>query len=64
MGVAALGTDMLKQQLALAIGTLTQIEETTDDVNSRNAAQHSLVKIRRMEMESQAAPVFEGKQNA
>jgi hypothetical protein len=57
-------TEMLQQQLALAMGTLSQIEETTDDVNSRNAAQHSLVKIRRIEMEAQATPAFEGKETA
>lgn len=40
-----------ERQLQIAMDTLALIEERSDDVDSRNAAQHALVKIRRLILE-------------
>lgn len=37
-----------EQQLKLAMDALAHIEEDTDDTDSRHAAQHALVRIRRL----------------
>ncbi|MDT8924710.1 MULTISPECIES: hypothetical protein [Pseudomonas] len=48
---------LAEQQLALAVEALTRIEEHSDDTDSRHAAQHALIRIRRMghEQPAQAA---------
>lgn len=42
---------LTEQQLALAMEALTHIEEDSDDTDSRHAAQHALIRIRRMALE-------------
>jgi hypothetical protein len=41
-------TTLAEQQLKLAIEALAHIEEDTDDTDSRHAAQHALICIRRL----------------
>lgn len=41
---------LAEQQLALAVEALTRIEEDSDDTDSRHAAQHTLIRIRRMSL--------------
>ncbi|MBD8614951.1 hypothetical protein [Pseudomonas sp. CFBP 13719] len=45
---------LLTQQIEIATAALQRIYEDTDDIDARHAAEHALVKIKRLEINEEA----------